>query len=294
MSAYQGDTPAKKIARLVVYKRIKALLGPRFLTDVHVVLLSPKMGDIPVLLGLGVHPENIIGVDIDKHAVNAAKHKYPNVQHLHTDVAAAMRQLYIHKRKIGSVFLDYCNSLGDHTVYKAIEVTEQMNSGSVLAIAVKMGRENGEWAKAVNAAKEKFGDTSPFLLRADLLTYELLTKANGHRFRAKPIDFIRYKSERSTGEMSEMMVCIAQLSQKQELKEDSLKVVNRIIKEAHISSITASYLTIGSVAAKLAAAGEDPQLLLNIRGESIPPYKAHLTRGTYRRVPSPVKRKKAN
>jgi hypothetical protein len=281
---YSGDTPAKKIARYAIWLRVKELLGPRFQTGTHVVLLSSEAGDVSTLLGLGVHPHHIVGVDIDVHAIAASRHKFPEIRCLKEDVAAAVRQLKEEGQSPASVYLDFCGSMKDTTVGKAIEVTGYMDAGSVLALGVKMGREMGDWAEDVNTAKA-MGSTSvdsrAFYLRADLMTRYLFTKSNGQRLRAEPLDYYRYNSTRVTGEHSAMLVCISRLSAKPELKSKPLESAVKNARRVEHHSIIADYQSIGPLASRLAEQGEDAHLLLNIQKESIPPFKAHRTRGTY-------------
>lgn len=290
---YTGDTPSKKIARLVIWKRVKELLGPRFFTGTHVVLLSSKAGDVSTLLGLGVVPQHIVGADIDPHAVSASRSKYPDIRCLNQDVATVMQKLKIEGKEVVSVFLDFCAPLRDSTVDKAVEVTHYLAPGGVLTLAVKMGRENGEWAAAIAEAKAQVSTGSrTFYLRVDLLTRELLIRANGHKYRAEPRDFYRYSSVKTTEQRSEMLVCVSQLSAKKELKERPIASAQRIIREAYYSSIAVDHRAIGPMASLLAEHGEDAHLLLNLRPESIPAYKAHRTRGTYEGASTSIARRK--
>lgn len=290
---YLGDTPAKKITRLVVWWRIKELLGARFLTGTHVVLLSPQAGDVSTLLGLGVIPRHIIGVDIDRHAVAAARNKYPDIRCMKSDVAAAVKQLREEGLNPSSVFLDFCGTMGEPTVGKALEVTKYMDPGSVLALGIKMGREQGEWGKEVNQAQaEATTGNRTFHLRADLLTQKFLTMANGQKSRAVPVDFYRYTSSRLAGQHSEMLVCISQLSMKPELKSKPLESARAINRKADRYIIAADHTSLGPMASRLAEKGEDAHLLLNLGQESIPPYKAHRTRGTYEGARTPIVRSK--
>jgi len=279
---YSGDSPSKKIARLVVWKRIKELLGARFFTEPHVVLLSAEAGDVATLLGMGVVPQHIIGVDEDHHAIAAAQNKYPDIRYKTGDVAWAVQVLKRGGAVPASVFLDFCAPLRDSTVNKAIEVASHLGTRSVLALAVKMGRENGDWGASVAVEKAKVSTGSrTFYLRTELLTRALLTRAKGHRYRLRPTDFYRYSSRKTTDQSSEMLVCIAQVSSGSELKKHIPRSVTRIVRAAEYRSIVADYRSIGSLASLLAERGEDAHLLLNLKKESIPPYKAHRTRGTY-------------
>lgn len=287
---YTGDTPAKKVARLVVWKRIKELLGARFFTEHHLVLLSSEAGDVSTLLGLGVHPSHIIGVDKDKHAVAASKHKHRwvNVHYEHSDVIAAAKKYHKDGYRIVSCYLDFCGPMHDATVGKAAEITQYMDRKAALAIAVKMGRERGRWAEIVNKAQESNGTgNATFYLRVDILTQELLKQGKKLRRSVVPTDFYRCSSGRATGEMSEMLIAVGKLS-------DRPPTAKSICNKAHYASINATERDIGPIASLLAEQGEDAHMLLNIKEESIPPYKAHRTRGTYTgrstRIKNPTRR----
>ena len=288
---YSGDTPSKKIARLVVWKRIKELLGARFFTEPHVVLLSADAGDVSTLLGMGVIPQHIIGVDEDRHAVAAAKNKYPDIQYKTGDVAWAVKVLKERGAVPASVFLDFCAPMRNSTVDKALEVTGYLGTRSVVALAVKMGRENGDWGAAIAEEKSKTSTGSrTFYLRTELLTRGLLSRPTTQRYRLKPTDFYRYTSYKAVDQRSEMLVCIAQVSASPELKKHIPRSVRRIVRAAEYRSIAVDHRSIGSLASLLAERGEDARLLLNLKQESIPPYKAHRTRGTYVDTASSVTR----
>ncbi len=291
---YAGDTPAKKIARLIVWSRIKELLGPKFYSGTHVVLLSPQAGDVSTLLGLGVDLQRIIGVDIDRHAVASARHRFPGLRCLHEDIIAAMERVHGEGVKISSAFLDFCAPLRDETVGKAVEATHYLEPDGILALAVKIGREKGDWSAAVGRIKARSTTGSrAFHLRTEMLTREMLTLANGHRYRACPTDFYRYRSfHGGPNQRSEMLICIAKLSTKLELKAQPLASARKIIRCARKAVISANHQTVGLEASRLAKGGETAHLLLNLKQESIPAYKAHHTRGSYEGVPSPTSRRR--
>lgn len=285
---YTGDTPAKKVARLVVWKRIKELLGARFYTEHHLVLLSSEAGDVSTLLGLGVHPSHIIGVDKNKHAVAASKYKYEYVPCEHGDVIAVAKKYHKEGYRIVSCFLDFCGPMHDATVGKTAEITQYMDRNAALAIAVKMGREMGHWADTVNKAQAANSTgNAAFYLRVDVLTKELLKRGKKLKQSAVPTDFYRCSSERATGEMSEMLIAVGKLSARP-------PTAHSICNKAYYANISATERDIGPIASMLAQQGEEAHLLLNIKEDSIPAYKAHRTRGTYEgrstRIKNPTRR----
>lgn len=279
---YTGDTPAKKVARLVVWKRVKELLGGRFYTGTHLVLLSSEAGDVSTLLGLGVPASHIVGVDTDRHALAAAKYKFADVRCLRGDVEVVAEGLHAEGTKIVSAFLDFCGPMRETTVGKAVAVTKYMAPKAAVAIAVKMGREQGKWADAVNAAKEETTAKDPtFYLRADILAHEF-TRRSGKAGRCiYPSDFYRCSSLKATGEKSEMLVCIGKLTTNSYAQQHPKKAARQACLNANYAAIAANERTIGPLVALLASREEDAHLLLNLRKESVPAYKAHDTRGTY-------------
>ena len=76
-SEYKKESPSKKIARKTVYKELEAVCGrQRFVKGPHLVIAGSEGGDVSVLLGMGVDPSGIYAVDIDKHALAAAKDRF--------------------------------------------------------------------------------------------------------------------------------------------------------------------------------------------------------------------------
>lgn len=287
---YSGDTPAKKVARLVAWKRAKELARSRFLTGQHLVLLSAEAGDVATLRGCGVHVSKIVGVDIDKHAIASARRKYPELECVHDDIAAVTREVAKRKTPIATVLLDFCGPLSDATVGKAIEVSEHLPHGAVLMMVTKMGRERGRWADAVNAAKSTAPPASRvFYLRTDLITRELVLGCAPLGRRFAPDCYYRYSSERMTGESSHMLLTIGVVS------KERVKAPKRAAADASrrttYGSIVANHYTVGALASVLAQREEDARLLLNLESDgSVYAYQAHRTRGTYKGVRSAVTR----
>lgn len=275
---YLGDTPSKKVARLVIWERIKELLGARFFTGYHLVLLSQEAGDISTLLGLGAPIEHIIGVDKDKHAVAASKYKFSGAIYERCDVIEAAKK---HKKLgIVSAFLDFCGPMRDSTVGKAVEVTQYLQPKAAVAIAVKMGREQNGWAEAVNQAKITAGShNAAFYLRTEILTYELLRRGRQLKRTIKPLDFYRCSSERATGEKSEMLISVGSLVS---AKLDPLNDATKLRRSAYYGHIRATEQDIGPLVSYLSEQGRNASLLLNIRTPNIMAFKAHGTRGTYK------------
>lgn len=77
IAEYKRESPSKKIARKTVYKELEAACGRRrFVAGPHLVIAGSEGGDISVLLGMGVDPAGIYAVDVDKHALAAAKDRF--------------------------------------------------------------------------------------------------------------------------------------------------------------------------------------------------------------------------
>jgi hypothetical protein len=269
----------------MVWTRVKGLLGPRFFTGTHVVLLSPWAGDVSTLLGMGVDLRKIVGVDIDRHAVAAARHKFPGLRCLNEDIISALERLK--KERVVSAFLDFCSPFRDETVGKAAEAALFVQPSGVIIFAAKMGREQGGWSKTITSMKTRSKlrgrevKSRAFHMRSELLTSKLTSLCNGYSQKPRPLDFYRYRSDRGDDRRSEMLICISQLCTRPPAVKD-------IIKSAQFKSIVADHRSVGAEASRLAQAGELAHLLLNLKPESIPAYKAHLTRGSYKGVPSPT------
>lgn len=291
---YTIDTPSKKIVRLAVWKRVKELMGAeRFYSGIHVVLLSAKAGDVSTLLGLGVRPHNIVGVDIDKHAWAAAKHKYPDVRCMHMDVIDAMKRLK--GDSIRSVFLDYCAPFREGTVDSVVEASQLVSYGGVVASAFKIGREVGSYAQAIAEEKPNTDVNRSFYLRTDMLSRELLLQAKEKKLPRVlwPKDFYRYTHVPDTGDTPKsMLVCVATVTRSGQFVETPQATAAKIGRGAHYSIVSATHRDIGPLASLLAERDEDAHLLLNLNQESIPAFKAHRTRGTYEEAKQPIRRQR--
>lgn len=290
---YKGDTPSKKVARLVIWKRIKELLGSRFLTGYHIVLLSAEAGDVPTLLGLGVDPKKIIGVDHDVHATSLAHARIPQITIERGDVADVAKELSEGGFDIVSAYLDFCGSLSDDTVGTAAKVAKYLHPHGVIAIGLKMGREMGKWAQAVADERAKVATGNRTLyLRSDLLTMELLKRGRMYKRVIYPLEFYRYSSKSTGDQKSEMLICLGTISRNDELWIHPEPAARKITRRATYTAIHADERTIAQLAGILAARQEPAHLLLNIDKKSIPPFRAHHTRGTYKGTRTSVTRHK--
>lgn len=152
-SAYRGESPPKKVLRKLFWEEVLGLMGCQFFESRYLVLPSVHAGDVAVLRALGVPPGNIYGVDIDKHAVAAALHRYPNSHFAHCPFWEAFEVFPALKKNLGCVFFDLCCPLrdgvleqifnvGERADYVGIEVMYGKEMGAVLdALVLKKGEE---------------------------------------------------------------------------------------------------------------------------------------------------------
>lgn len=84
MAQYAGESLAKKVARVRLYKRAREVLKYRLpsLREVRALfLIGPDAAEVGAIRHiLGVRPENMVGVDRDQKAVGALKAREPNAQ----------------------------------------------------------------------------------------------------------------------------------------------------------------------------------------------------------------------
>lgn len=275
---YRGETPPKRVARLVFWEHVQELLGKKFLLQHHIVLLSQEAGDVSCLLGLGVAPTHIVGVDLDKHAVAAAAAKYPKILMGTRDVEAAVDE---QKLRTGSVFLDICAPMRTQTVAKAASVAMKMPVGSVLGCAFLAGRETGEWGGLIEGAKAKYQvrcGNRAFFMRGPLFFKQLNRQTSRNSTVVLPTKFIYYVSHGEDRYGKPMIICIGTVAH---IKTGHLRAVGAALAEVEYEYVTATPFELGSLAAGLEASERPANLLLNATKASVAAWKAHATRGTY-------------
>lgn len=139
--SYRGDSSSKKLARIQHWLRVRDLLGDRFLREKHLVLASQEGGDISALLGLGVHPNNIVAVDHDPDVIWNLPDKFPEVRPVFGDVFEVGREM---GRKLGSAFLDFCGQPNPEVLTKVCQLAAHgLRDDAVLSVGFMRGREKG-------------------------------------------------------------------------------------------------------------------------------------------------------
>lgn len=149
MIAYRGETLSKKFYRYHVWSTVMAELGGRrFFDGPHLVLLSRALGDVSMLVGLGVPQESIVGVDTDDGAIAECRHRFPGVQTYHGDVGRYARERS--GMRFVSSYLDFCGQLTNDRV-RAIQsvLTHLHGDGSVFGTVLLRGREKGGFLRQV-------------------------------------------------------------------------------------------------------------------------------------------------
>jgi hypothetical protein len=115
---YRRESPGKKQARLLLWHLVETTMGrSKFLKGPFLVLASAEAGDVSTLLGMGVPPNVIYAVDVDRHAIAAAKAKYkafPGVNWADIDFVLAAE--YFRIEEWAFAFIDLCSNLHPNDV----------------------------------------------------------------------------------------------------------------------------------------------------------------------------------
>jgi hypothetical protein len=278
--SYKGESPAKKVARLILWQDINSMLGPKFRSGILLSLLSPEAGDVSVQLGLGVPADYILGVDRDKHAAAAAQYKFQDVRCLNTDVAAAATR---YKGRIVAAHLDFCSCMTSETLNKVAQVESCLAKGGVISCAFMAAREKGEIRDKIIGALNPRCANEHFGARATVLAQEIARRAATSKI-IKPHKFIYYTSD-TPGKQG--MPIIIYLGFRQNVSAPSAgkkrKKVNAMLRHASYQTVSTSSKDLAATGVKLAKryGRAEAQLLLNVRRQTIAAWKAHFTMGTY-------------
>ena len=300
--SFKGDTPGKKLARLETWRIILDALGKdRFLSGRYLFLAGPDMGDASVLLGLGVPPERLLGVDYDGVAAASATWAFPQVKVLHEDVLHTVERARNEKSLYDAIFLDFCAPIIERNLDTiGLALLEGLNHYGIIACTLLAGREQdtkGGVRTEVLAMRtrvetalqklpvedrQKWDDAVPYLARLSVLQKELLRRARVFGIVPVPIACVFYKS-RSDDEYKGMPMCtyIARAIPNSNLSvEDQLRAALAHSPEIYFFDPTAKEL--GEYAAELVRLKYDPSLLLNATKGTVAAWKAHAARGTYK------------
>jgi hypothetical protein len=286
MSAREShDAPAKKIARLMTWWTIQKLI-PEFTKQRYLVLVGEEAGDVGVLLGLGVPLGHIAAVDFDKDAVASARKKYPglgtgtyDVEQLQPEVAYAC------------AFLDFCGYMTPKTLGKAVTTAKNcVRDNGIFTCNFQVGREvalHGELTNLRHDYENTLEDVDAwegieiFLARADLLQNELWERGLDQGLVILPKEFIFYQGRTETWKGQPFCTYIATVRRADKKKIEFFK--RRKLPQPKFSLYEGDLLTLRDYALDLAKAGERADLLLNVTTSTIAAWKAHETRGTYKK-----------
>lgn len=120
---YRTESPNKKQARLMAHGILENAMGRElYRKGPHLVLASAEAGDISVMLGKGVEPTAIHAVDVDKHALDAAKDRFGSwgVQFKAIDFRKANKEFGV--PSYVSAIIDLCSEIRDTDVKAIIDL----------------------------------------------------------------------------------------------------------------------------------------------------------------------------
>lgn len=141
--SYIGETPVKKMARVMFWNTVATIVGGGFRSGHYVALASAVAGDAATLKGMGVQAKNITLVDIDASACERASRIHPDVEVVNDSV------LNVAKRWSGrfhptAVYLDYCSHLTPSMVGEIASMFGEFWCGTkVVGVNLLKGREKG-------------------------------------------------------------------------------------------------------------------------------------------------------
>ncbi len=249
---HRGDSPAKKIARLNLWREIEARSKyPAFVRGAHIVVSGRYGGDIGVLIGMGVPPKNIYAVDTDTHALAAARHKFPDVNFGHCDFGDAIT--YFELKKVYTAHVDLFSPLRKELIKKVKKLCEQVE---FVGYTYLCGRDHTEVADGISKLREDLE------LDAAGSRQAYLVRNHGFNVRAS----WSYMSSSASHIGKPMATLLLQR------RGRSGKTVEPTRIEAGWSDVRKMALIHKAEAAHL----------LNVRTTTVAAWKAHETRGTYR------------
>lgn len=214
---YAGESNAKKLARLSMWRRLALALpnAPRSL-----IVTGPDAGDVRCLRGLGKKIDRVVGVDIDPDAVSAAKRAVPGIDVITGDLLDAAKSM---RRRCDVVAADLCSTINDRSLELCFRsASHALVDGGLLFVGFMYGRDktilsqygnrlsadlatcSAEERKQADALAEKMGGS---MLRA----YALLARAEsasrkyGRRFNVFPA-MVAYRSARPGNPVGTPMV----------------------------------------------------------------------------------------
>lgn len=270
LAKYRGESATKKVQRIVFWNAVKKQVGPRkFHRGPHLVLSSSEAGDVSTLLGMGVQPDGIVAVDIDRHAVAAAQWKFPGLDIRHENVVQAVKC-----RKWTSVYLDFCSPLSGKSLNVIAQCMPEL-SGSVLGVAMLACREQTKYRDEV--AKLKGANTTPEKRRPVVLQQMLPQMVQTHRF--YPLNWWYYLSHDDIRFGKPMFVGLGKVVKMPRAQPDR----NFIVAGTKVQRVDYNPASFAISVTDAYRKDEWKALrLYNMRRQTVAALQAHVTRGSYR------------
>lgn len=145
---YAGESIAKKIARVRLYRRAAYVLreirsGPH--EGDHVVLAGPGASEVGCLKHiLRVQPERCLFVDYSLVGLAEAERKWPGVRTYDGNIADALREAGARGRLFRFVHLDFLGHLRMETMESIRQANIHLTEKAVVALTFLRGRESGK------------------------------------------------------------------------------------------------------------------------------------------------------
>ncbi len=239
---------------MLFYKEVRRLLGAqRFVNGNYLVIPSKDAGDVGVLHSLGVPLQNIYGIDQDRHAVAAAKYKFPDAHFAHGEFHNVLEK-FPRIGRLNCAFIDLCCPLREATVRQVIEIGSLTK---LIGFEFLCGRESGA---LLNDLRSRGFDEAPRPRLAYLETF----KHKSLYFNISTSWYYRSHSAAHIGKA--MLACLG--------------VVNTTKKKA--AAPTTVHADWKEIRENCLKQYDIASLRWNITKGSLAAWKAHETRGTYR------------
>lgn len=142
---YLGETLAKKVARLEAHFHARALLGGQsaYAAATHLCLASRVAGDASVLAGFDVPGEQIWMLERNAFAAEQARPRLTRGEHLVVDDVEQFS--FRESRRFNHVFLDFCSPLTERLEATIFRVTRNLVvDAGVLTVGMMYGRDDAK------------------------------------------------------------------------------------------------------------------------------------------------------
>lgn len=196
MGEYQGETDAKRLARLHTARRIMELWDsmPERPAGCAITLAGPSAGDVGVMKHvLEFVPDMVVAVDEQAGCAERFAQSWPNTNAVHGNLLDVVRDL---KFPIAYANLDFCGILSEQCEEAIRIVGDKLAIGGIVTYTFFRGREGKMplWDEIVRIPSTREGrdktDEQRLVYYARRMSY-LLGGA------AEPVYLLRYQAERS-------------------------------------------------------------------------------------------------